>query len=252
MPDTISVIIPAYNERESIPDILNLIVRQVRPLEEIIVVEDGSLDMTAQAVSVLAEENPKIRLISRLSRRGIVSAIWEGILNSKGDWVLWLDADFSDSALSLTRLIEAKTSCDIALFSRYVPAGGDRREENLRVMASRVFNCLARFLLGTKTADLTSGYCLARREIFKDIILDGVHGEYFVRFIYQAEKKGLRIKEIPYVYYSRKKGKSKTSGNIFVFMMYCWIYLWEILRIKFNLSLRGIPTNVGMTKQSPV
>lgn len=231
MHDTISVIIPAYNERESIPDILNLIVRHVRPLEEIIVVDDDSPDMTAQAVSVLAEENPKIRLISRLSRQGIVSAIWEGILNSHGDWVLWLDADFSDSDLSLRRLIEARQDCDITLFSRYAPGGGDRREERSRVVSSRVFNRFAHFFLGTRTTDLTSGYCLARREIFKDIILDGVHGEYFVRFICQAEKKGLRIKEIPYVYYSRKKGKSKTAGNIFVFMRYCWIYLREVLKI---------------------
>lgn len=234
MPDTISVVIPAYNERESIPDILNLIVRHVPLLEEIIVVDDGSPDMTAREVSVLAENNPKIRLISRLSRQGIVSAIREGIVNSGGEWALWLDADFSDSDFSLRRLIEARPDCDIALFSRYLPGGGDWRKENLRVVASRVFNCLARFLLGTKTADLTSGYCLARREIFKDIILDGVHGEYFVRFIYQAEKKGLRIKEIPYVYYSRKKGRSKTAGNIFVFMRYCWIYLVEVIRIKLN------------------
>ncbi len=234
MHDTISVVIPAYNEKESIPNILNLIVRQVHPLEEIIVVDDDSPDNTAQAVRVLAQENHKIRLISRRGRQGIASAIREGISSSRGDWVLWLDADFSDSDLSLRRLIEARQDCDITLFSRYLPGGGDRREEGLRVIASRVFNCLASFLLGTKTADLTSGYCLARREIFKDIILDGVHGEYFVRFIYQAEKKGLRIKEIPYVYYSRKKGKSKTAGNIFVFMGYCWIYLVEVLRLKFS------------------
>ena len=239
MPDTISVVIPAYNEREIIPDTLSLISRQVRQLEEIIVVVDDSPDMTARAVRDLAEENPKIRLVERKGRRGLVSAIWEGILNSRGDWVLWLDADFSDPGSRLTRLMEAKASCDIALFSRYVPGGGDRRKENLRVVASRVFNRLASFLLGTKTADLTSGYCLARREIFKDIILYGVHGEYFVRFIYQAEKKGLRIKEIPYVYYSRKKGKSKTAGSILVFMRYCLVYLSEVLRIKFNLSLRG-------------
>ena len=127
MPDTISVVIPAYNEREIIPDTLSLISRQVRQLEEIIVVVDDSPDMTARAVRDLAEENPKIRLVERKGRRGLVSAIWEGILNSRGDWVLWLDADFSDPGSRLTRLMEAKASCDIALFSRYVPGGGDRR-----------------------------------------------------------------------------------------------------------------------------
>lgn len=242
MPDTVSVIIPAYNERESIPDILGLIAGQIDHLEEIIVIDDDSPDNTSQAVRALAQENPKIRLISRRGRQGIVSAIRDGISSSRGDWVLWLDADFSGSGSRLTRLMEAKASCDIALFSRYVPGGGDRRQEGLRVIASRVFNCLARFLLGTKTADLTSGYCLARREIFKDIMLDGIHGEYFVRFIYQAEKKGLRIKEIPYVYYSRKKGKSKTAGNIFVFMRYCWIYLCEVLKIWLESCPRPNPS----------
>lgn len=231
MHDTISVIIPAYNERESIPDILGLIAGQIDHLEEIIVIDDDSPDNTAQTVRVLAQENPEIRLISRRGRQGIASAIREGISSSRGDWVLWLDADFSDSDLSLRRLIEARQESDITLFSRYLPGGGDRRRERLRVVASLVFNRFAHFLLGTRTTDLTSGYCLARREIFKDIILDGVHGEYFVRFIYQAENKGLRIKEIPYVYYSRHKGKSKTSGNIFVFIRYCWIYLCEVLKI---------------------
>jgi len=241
MLDTVSVIIPSYNESEIIPETLNVMLRQVSPLEEIIVVDDGSPDNTSRIVRDLAKDNPKIRLIKRGGlARGLVSAIREGIDNAKGDWVFWLDADFSDTDFSLRRLMEARASDDIILFSRYLPGGGDRRKEGLRVAASLIFNRFARFLLKLKTADLTSGYCLAKREIFKDIALSGIYGEYFIKFIYQAEKKGLRIKEIPYIYYSRKKGKSKTSGSIWVFMRYCGIYLVEVLRLKLNLSLRSL------------
>ncbi|HLD40589.1 MAG TPA: glycosyltransferase family 2 protein, partial [Candidatus Omnitrophota bacterium] len=105
MLDTISVIIPSYNESEIIPETLNVMLRQVSPLEEIIVVDDGSPDNTSRIVQDLAKDNPKIRLIKRGGlARGLVSAIREGIDNAKGDWVFWLDADFSDTDFSLRRL----------------------------------------------------------------------------------------------------------------------------------------------------
>ncbi len=232
MDNEISVIIPTYNEKESISDIISTISKEVPCLREIIIVDDDSPDKTWQLVDGIRKVNNSVKLIRRLRKKGLPSAIWEGIINSQGKILLWLDADFFSLPSTVTTLLEQLNGYDIIVASRYVKGGRDARTENIRVITSKLFNQLAKFLLRTKVRDLTSGYIAVKREIFDNINLNGVYGEYCIRFLYQAEKRGLRIKEVPYVCLSRMKGNSKTSGNIFLFMKYGLIYALTIFKLR--------------------
>ena len=232
MQDNISVVIPTYNERESIEDIINTVSQELSALKEIIVVDDDSRDMTWQRVREFGKNNNKIILIRRLCEKGLPQAIWEGIIKAQGEIVLWLDADFLSLPLTLKKLLDNLDSHDIIVASRYVRGGQDKRRERIRVIASFLFNQLARFILGANTKDLSSGCIIARKGIFNKIKISGLYGEYCVRLLYQAEKKNMRIKEVPYLYLSRKKGSSKTSGSPFLFVKYGLTYILTVFKLK--------------------
>jgi len=234
MDENISVVIPTYNERDNIQDIIDVIFKEVPLLEEIIIVDDNSADMTWQLVNRMASDNHKIKLIRRVNEKGLPQAIWEGVLACRGKRVLWLDADFFASPFTLTKLLDCSGDYDIAVASRYIAGGRDARKEKLRVMASSLFNKLAQLILQTKVKDLTSGYIVAKKEIFNRISISGLYGEYCVKFLYEAERNNLRIKEVPYVCLSRQKGNSKTSGNIFLFITYCLVYLLTIFKLRLS------------------
>jgi dolichol-phosphate mannosyltransferase len=232
MENNISVIIPTYNEKESIAGIISLICEEVSGLKEIIVVDDDSPDKTWSLVEQMSQENNKIKLIHRLSNKGLPQAIWEGILASKGEIVVWLDADFSTVPFGLTKLIEGASGYDIAVASRYVDGGLDARREKMRVVASRLFNKLAKFILGTKVTDLTSGYIVANRRIFDKISIHGVYGEYSITFLYEAQRQNLSIKEVPYIWFSRPFGSSKTTVNSLIFLAYGLLYIMTVFRLR--------------------
>lgn len=234
MDNNISVIIPTYNEKENINDIIFTVLKEVPSLKEVIVVDDDSPDMTWRLAQDLGRKDFRIRLIRRLDKKGLPSAIWEGIQESRGEWVLWLDADFFSAPSTLTRLLKESDGYDIVVASRYAAGGEDDRKEKIRVVASRLFNQLAKFLLQTKTRDLTSGYIIARKDVFNRLKISGLYGEYCIRFLYQAEKKNMSIKEVPYVCLSSPKGKSKTSGSAFLFIKYCLIYILTIFKLRLS------------------
>ncbi len=234
MDENVSVVIPTYNEREAIAGTIETIFMEVPHLKEIIVVDDDSPDKTWQRVEEIHKEGGKIKLIRRRNKKGLPGAIWEGILKAEGDVIFWLDADFLSAPSTLTRLLKESDGYDIVVASRYADGGEDDRKEKIRVVASRLFNQLAKFVLQTKTRDLTSGYIIARKDVFNRLKISGLYGEYCIRFLYQAEKKNLKIKEVPYVCLSRQKGSSKTSGNPFIFIKYCFIYLFTIFKLRLS------------------
>ena len=232
MDNHISVIIPTYNERENISDIIDLVFKEIKPLKEIIIVDDDSPDLTWQLVEEIRKDKPQIKLFRRLNESVLPTAIWKGILSSQGEIILWLDADFLSLPSTLTRWLDYFNGYDIAVASRYVEGGQDTRIEKIRVITSKLFNNIAQFILQTNTRDLTSGYIIARKEIFKKVNISGLYGEYSIKFLYQAEKANFRIKEVPYICLSRNKGKSKTSANILSFIKFGLIYILTVFKLK--------------------
>jgi dolichol-phosphate mannosyltransferase len=214
----LSVILPTYNEAGNIVLLLRELREVLAGIEfEIIVVDDDSPDGTWKLVETERASMPGLTLLRRIGRRGLTSALLDGIRASKGDLVVWMDCDFTTPPNVIPRLA-AKMSegFDIAVASRYVAGGRDARTDSPgRRMASRVIVELARALLVRDFHDYTSGFVMVRREVLDSIALRGDYGEYFMDFIVRAHRSGRRIAEIPFVPVSRRHGESKTDPDFF-------------------------------------
>ena len=212
----LSVILPTYNEASDIVPLIRALREELAGADyEIIVVDDDSPDGTWKLVEAQRASVPGLKLLRRIGRRGLTSALLDGIRASRGGLVGWMDCDFSADPSVVPRLA-AKISegFDVAVASRYVPGGSDARTGSpLRRMASRVIVELARALLVREFRDYTSGFIVARREALDALPLRGDYGEYFMDFIVRAHRSGRRIAEIPCVVVPRRHGESKTDSG---------------------------------------
>ncbi|MGH7320753.1 MAG: glycosyltransferase, partial [Candidatus Rokuibacteriota bacterium] len=159
---TPSVILPTYNERAVIVGLVREILTAVRDVE-VLVVDDDSPDRTWETVEQGFVGDPRARVLRRIGRRGLPSALAEGIAGTKGAVAVWLDADGSMPADVIPRLIAATAAADVAIASRYAPGGADARGSRVRILASSLINRFATVCLGGPVRDWTSGFVAARR-----------------------------------------------------------------------------------------
>lgn len=228
---SLSVVIPSYNESANIAEAIRRTVATLGDnLMEIIVVDDNSPDRTWEIVGQLQE--PRCRVMRRMDKRGLASALAEGTRAARGDIVVWLDCDLGIPPEDIQKLVAQMDDHDVAIGSRYVPGGMDTRPK-LRAWMSYMFNIYTRLILGRHCWDWTSGFAAARRDVLLQIPLsDRGHGEYFVEWVYACAQKKIKITEVPYQYGARKGGTSKTDGNIGVFLRFSCRYAWRVLRIR--------------------
>ncbi len=228
----ISVILATYNEAENIEELLSEIKSSLDDNNfEIIVVDDDSPDRTWEIASASAQYDPKkVIVIRRIGERGLVSAINKGIKESKGDVVCWLDADFSHPPSLLPQMVKEIKNNDLVIASRYV--GGKDNRDFIRVIGSYLTTLFASIFLGFDVRDYTSGYFMAKKEIFDGIELRGIYADYCINFVWDVKKKKHRIKEVPYVSVERAKGISKTSPNPLVFVRYGLLCIFTVLKLR--------------------
>lgn len=217
------VIIPTYNEKENIENII----RYVFSLEKefhILIVEDNSPDGTANIVKRLIEEFPERLFIEqRKGKLGLGTAYIHGFkwaLQRGYDFIFEMDADFSHPPKDLLRLYEAcSKGADMAVGSRYVdgkisvvnwPIG--------RVIMSYYASWYVRLITGMRIGDATAGFACYKRQVLEQIKLDKIR---FVGYAFQIEmkytvfKKGFKIVEVPIIFTDRVFGESKMSMKIF-------------------------------------
>ena len=220
------------NCEDLLPDALN----SVKGLaDEIIIVDDNSNDGTQEKVKALQEKIKNLRLIVRKNERGLPSAIWRGIQESKGNVVVWLDSDLSHPPEYIPKMLSYIGEYDIVCASRYVDQGKDDRSF-IRILASLSINILARILLGLKVKDLTSGFYAVKKEVFSKVtLMQTGFAEYCIRFTYDSIKSGFKIKEIGYVSPDRKEGVSKTQKNFSRFIRDGYLCLREMVRIRLGI-----------------
>jgi dolichol-phosphate mannosyltransferase len=230
---TVSIVIPTYNEKEHIASLIESLYLEIAAPLEVIVVDDASPDGTADIVAALSY--PQLRLIRRKAR-GLAAAFHRGILEANGDIIGWMDADITMPPQVMNQLIAQLDENHIAIGSRYVEGGSDNRHP-LRTLASRAINALARGVLGGSVKDYDSGFIAIRREVFDYVTLIPFgYGDYFIEFIYDAYRAGLKIKEVGYAFRDRSIGVSKSAPSLISFFITGLRY---ILRI-FSLRLRFI------------
>lgn len=217
------VIIPTYNERENIENII----RAVFALEKvfhILIIEDGSPDGTAGIVRTLQQEFPeRLFMIERQGKLGLGTAYIAGFkwsLQHKYDYIFEMDADFSHNPADLPRLYNACAvdGADLSIGSRYVSGVNVVNWPMGRVLMSYFASKYVRIITGLPVHDTTAGFKCYRRQVLKTINLDGIRFKGYafqIEMKFTAYKCGFRIKEVPVIFINRELGTSKMNSSIF-------------------------------------
>ncbi len=213
------VILPTYNEIDSIAEIISDILSQDGRLS-VLVVDDASPDGTGALADSIARAEPRVNVLHREGKSGLGTAYIAGFrwaLERDFDWIFEMDADGSHDARYLSDMIEATPRFDVVVGSRYTAGVNVINWPMSRLLLSYYANKYARIATGLRLADSTSGFkCFARR-VLETIDLDrvGSTGYTFqIEMNFRAWKKGFRIGEVPIVFTDRRLGESKMSGAI--------------------------------------
>lgn len=211
----ISLIVPTYNERGNIARLLDSVREALGDIPwEMIVVDDDSPDQTFDEVSLLAREEPRLRCLRRVGRRGLSSAVIEGALVANGAVIAVMDADFQHDERILRPMFDKliSTDADLVVATRYAEGGGIGDWDAKRARMSDFATRMANMLVGNQTTDPMSGFFMVRREIFSNLIYDlSQQGYKILLDIISSSPRRLRIEEVPYVFRTRQDGESKIS-----------------------------------------
>jgi dolichol-phosphate mannosyltransferase len=217
---SIHVVVPTYNEAETIEPLVAALLDVLPRGARVTVVDDASSDGTGRIADGLAELHPVVDVIHRVAKSGIGPAYVAGFRHALGggaDLIVQMDADLSHDPVDVPRLVAATDHADLVLGSRYVPGGGVSEWGWLRRAISRGGSVYARIWLGLEVRDLTGGFKCFRRQVLESIGLEtlGARGYAFqVEVTYRAVKLGFRVVEVPIVFSERRVGESKMSRAI--------------------------------------
>ena len=217
------VIIPTYNERENIENII----RAVFALEKvfhILIIEDGSPDGTANIVKTLQQEFPeRLFMIERKGKLGLGTAYIAGFkcsLEHNYEYNFEMDADFSHNPADLPRLYKAcaEEGAVVSIGSRYVSGVNVVNWPMGRVLMSYFASKYVRLITGLPIHDTTAGFKCYRREVLQTIDLDGIRFKGYafqIEMKFTAYKCGFKIVEVPVIFINRELGTSKMNSSIF-------------------------------------
>lgn len=210
----VSVIIPMYNEEESAPSTINVIDDALKDYGftyEIIPVNDGSTDRTLEVLNELALKYSHIRIASYPVNRGRGMALRAGFNMARGSYLITMDADLSYSPKYIGQMVNIlkNNEADIVVASPYMTGGGLQNVPFNRGIISRMGNLLLRWIFPGNLHTYTGIFRAYRRLVIEGMLLESDEKEIHLEIIARAVGLGYRIKEIPAVLESRKKGKSK-------------------------------------------
>ncbi len=217
------VIIPTYNEIENIQAIIEKVL-SLEPVFDILIVDDGSPDGTADCVKKLQKSHPdRIHLLERKGKLGLGTAYIAGFkyaLSKSYEYIFEMDADFSHNPADLVRLYAAcaEEGAYMAIGSRYINGVNVVNWPIGRVLMSYFAGFYVRFITGMPIQDATAGFVCYRRKVLETIPLDEIK---FIGYAFQVEMKfttwkyKFKMTEVPIIFTDRTKGESKMSANIF-------------------------------------
>ncbi len=215
------VVIPTYNEKENIKDIILAVFAQ--PLNaHILIVDDGSPDGTGAIVKELQKEyGDALHLIERSGKLGLGTAYIAGFKYALGlgyDYIFEMDADFSHKPEDLNRLYDAcLNGADLAVGSRYVKGGGVKNWPMDRLILSYGASIYVRLVTWMWVKDPTGGFICYTKKVLESMDFAKIKfsGYAFqIEMKYYAHKLGFKIKEVPIIFADREKGNSKMNSNI--------------------------------------
>ena len=220
----VSIILPTYNERENIEELVEGIDDSLdgRWTYEIIVVDDNSPDDTAGAVLRLIDRFPTVKLLERPEKSGLASAIAAGFELAQGDSWVMMDADLSHRPDDLPALLEGLARSDISVGSRYISGGRTSGWPVYRKIISRSASAFARLSLGLAIKDATSGFAAFRKETIKPLLPSLEPRGFKLLLEILAKAPGAQVTEVPIVFVGRQRGQSKLAGgDVLAFLRSC-------------------------------
>lgn len=236
-PLQLAVVLPTFNERANLAPLVERLEAALAGIAwEAIIVDDNSPDGTADEARAISQRDPRIRVIQRIGRRGLASAVIEGMLSTASPVVAVMDADHQHDPRLLPQMLAAVSGgdYDVAVASRFAEgASTEAWGRPDRVKASGVANALARRLTGVELTDPMSGYFMLRTETLRADAhrLSGV-GFKILLDLFATSPTPLRFREVPYTFRNRHSGESKLDTNV------AWEYVVMLLDRFFG---RAVP-----------
>ena len=237
----LSLILPTINESENLKKLIPEIVIELSDSNvnnyEILVLDDGSTDDTVSFIEELHKTNSNIILNNRTGEPSLPKAIFDGIVQSKYEYVMWLDADGSMPAKTIREMVnkQAEQVDAVIIGSRFVEGGGykgiqqigqtsflsaiknvkNSNDSVFGMIASTLFNKFLILILSSDIKDLTSGFIVGKKRNFsKEIFLKSSYGEYFIYLVTHLIANNVQIHELGYVCETRIHGESKTASSL--------------------------------------
>jgi dolichol-phosphate mannosyltransferase len=213
------VIVPTYNERESLPVIVSGI-RQAEPAVHIVIADDNSPDGTGEVADRLSSSDNSVHVLHRSAKAGLGAAYLDafGWAKSKGyDVVVEMDADGSHRPQDLTTILDALSNNDVVLGSRWIKDGRVVNWAKSREVLSRGGNLYTRMWLGIPIHDATGGFRAYRTSALGVMNINQVESQGYcfqVDMAWRAVKANLRVTEVPITFVERELGESKMDGSI--------------------------------------
>ena len=218
----ISVVVPTYNEAASVPELAERLARALDRRDwELVIVDDGSPDGTAQIAEGLAPRIP-VRVVRRPGKLGLASAVVDGFTAATGGTLVVMDADLSHPPEVVPRLVDAiEGGADIAVGSRYVAGGGTVDWPLRRRVISRVACLMGNVLIPVR--DATSGFLAVKRSVVEGVHLDPIG--FKIGFEIIARGRYARVVEVPYTFRDRRFGASKFGRREM------WLYGAQLMKV---------------------
>lgn len=213
------VIIPTYNEWESLPGVVDRLRRAV-PDAHVLVADDNSPDGTGQLADDLAAHDDHVHVLHRAGKEGLGKAYLAGFawgLERGYDVLVEMDADGSHRPEELPRLLAQIPHSDVVLGSRWVPGGSVVNWPASRRVLSQGGSLYTRLALGIPTRDATGGYRAYRSTALQELDLGTVESNGYcfqIDLLWRALQRGLVVREVPITFVEREAGTSKMSGRI--------------------------------------
>ena len=238
------VIIPTYNEKENIENIIRAVFGLEQPFD-MLIIDDGSPDGTAAIVKrLMADEfKDRLHLIERTGKLGLGTAYIAGFkwaLEHAYEYIFEMDADFSHNPNDLPRLYAAcaEEGGDVSVGSRYVSGVNVVNWPMGRVLMSYFASKYVRFITGIPVHDTTAGFVCYRRQVLETIDLDHVRFKGYafqIEMKFTAYKCGFKIIEVPVIFINRELGTSKMNSSIF------GEAIFGVIKLKINSWFHKFP-----------
>jgi dolichol-phosphate mannosyltransferase len=232
------VIIPTYNERENLVELLGRVFVQPVPDLDVLIVDDNSPDGTGALAEELRAKDPRVHVMHRAGKLGLGSAYVAGFrhaLEHGYDAMFEMDADFSHNPDTIPVFLRELETADLVVGSRYLNGVTVVNWPLSRLILSYGANLYTRIITGMPLKDATGGFKCFRRQVLESLDLTRLKSDGYgfqIEVNFKAWRKRFRIREIPILFVDRRAGISKMSRRII------WEAAWMVWRLRF-LDLLG-------------